>query len=48
MLHRLKKLISALATYDPATIAAQNQRLAHLISAAERVDIIPKERPRST
>ena len=37
-----QETISALATYDPATIAAQNQRLAHLISAAERVDIIPK------
>ncbi len=37
-----KETIAALATYDPATIAAQNQRLAHLISTAERVDIIPK------
>ncbi len=34
--------IAALATYDPANIAAQNQRLVHLISTAERVDIIPK------
>jgi phosphomannomutase/phosphoglucomutase len=34
--------IAALSTYDPATIAAQNLRLTHLISAAERVDIIPK------
>ncbi len=37
-----KDTIGALATYDPATIAAQNQRLTHLISAAERVDVIPK------
>ncbi len=37
-----KETIAALATYDPATIAAQNQRLVHLISTAERVDVIPK------
>ena len=37
-----KETIATLATYDPATIAAQNQRLVHLISTAERVDIIPK------
>ncbi len=37
-----KDTIAALGTYDPATIAAQNQRLTHLISTAERVDIIPK------
>ena len=37
-----KDTIDALATYDPATITAQNQRLTHLISTAERVDVIPK------
>ena len=37
-----KETIAALKTYDPATIAAQNQRLTQLISTAERVDIIPK------
>jgi phosphomannomutase/phosphoglucomutase len=34
--------LGALKSYDVATIAAQNQRLAQLVSAAERVDIIPK------
>ena len=37
-----KETISALATYDATTIAAQSQRLTPLVSAAERVDIIPK------
>ena len=37
-----KDTIAALATYDPAILAAQNQRLTQLISTAERVDIIPK------
>ncbi len=37
-----KETIATLATYDPTTIAEQNQRLVHLISTAERVDIIPK------
>ena len=37
-----KETIDALKTYDPATIASQNQRLTQLISTAERVDIIPK------
>ncbi len=39
-----KDTVAALATLDPATIAAQNQRLTPLISTAERVDIIPKGR----
>jgi phosphomannomutase/phosphoglucomutase len=37
-----KETIAALKTYDAATIASQNQHLAQLLSAAERVDIIPK------
>ena len=37
-----KETVDALKTYDSATIASQNQRLTQLISAAERVDIIPK------
>ncbi len=39
-----KDTIAALATLDPATIGAQNQRLTQLISNADRVDIIPKGR----
>ncbi len=34
--------VTALKTYDPATIAAASQRLRALISNAERVDIVPK------
>ncbi len=34
--------ISALQTYDPATMSAENQRLRALIPNAERVDIVPK------
>jgi phosphomannomutase/phosphoglucomutase len=37
-----KDTINALKTYDPATLASQNQVLTQLISTAERVDIIPK------
>ena len=36
--------IAALATFDPATITAQSDRLVQLISSAERIDIVPKGR----